>query len=374
MHFKAGLLAAVAATSALASETTGQNQIQIHRQFNLENGQTCVTKQPIQGCQAGFQPVYEQENQRSVEMYCLDNAHPMANQMAHIMETGHRLRALQQEAEKRTQRVPKIERCQTARLTKDGEIQERRANGEQRFENQQSGLRSFQNKYNRSGKQQFETKEEQKQHFQTIRRDQQEKLQQLQKLMPSIEKATQLSEGDYEEAYKLIKHIARQDEQVEGALYMLQNSLPHQYVQAVQRIQKELEKDLTKYERMEESEKTREAVEQVHQQLKKLASRTYLYTLAQIVKEQQKQTISEQMENSYNNNWEQFEQHFERLWNKVKRDMDNEKIVEQIERQVERRFKKQIAEEEKQQLKAWQLNLKSKDDREQQPKHKQSWE
>jgi len=368
MHFKLPLIAAVAASASMVSaESSGQNQINIHRQFKIDD-RVCVTKQPITYCQNGFQPIYEQDSQRSVEMFCLDADHKMAGQMAQIMETGHRLRSLQQEAEKRTYQVPKVQKCKVIRLTTDGEVEDDKNTQVSEQQEQQSGLRFFSNKFNKSGKQQqqqkYQSKQQQREQYETIRAEQNEQLAKLHKLMPEVEKAIELSDSDYEQVFKLIKKVARSDETIEGALYMLSNYLPQAYVQAVQRVQEEL---IT--ENMEDSEKRR-----VTEQLKKLAERVYIYTLTRLATEHQKKPISEQLETSYTN-WEQFEQHFERLWSQIKREMDDDKTVKAIERQVERSFQKQIDEEQQQQLQAWQLNLqKSQKEQQQEQEQLKPWE
>jgi len=336
MYIKSTLLAAAAAaiaTSASASETVGQNQISAHRQFKVQD-KICVSKQPITTCKHGFQPIYEHNSQRFVEMYCLDEQHPLADQMQQVMETGHRLRSLQQEAQKRQMPVPKVTRCHTPRLTRDGEVED--------DSQQRNGQR-----FSKSNRAKFANNRQQ---YQAIRSEQQAKLQQLKKLMPTIEKAVQLSDSQYQEAYQLIKMIAHQDEKIEGGLYMLSQYLPQAYVEATQRIQNELVED-----DMSESEK-----QEVQEQLKKLAKRVYVFALTRLVQEQQKQPINEQVEENNYTNWEQFEGQFQRLWSYIKRDMNTENqssIGEQVEQQVQRQFKQQIKTEEQKQLKAWQLAL-----------------
>jgi len=351
MYFKSALLAAVAATALASESSTSQNQISGHRQFKVEN-QICVSKQPITTCQHGFQPIYDQENQYSVEMYCLNEAHPLANQMQQVMETGRHLKTMQQESQKRTQRVPNVIRCYTPRLSKDGDEVEDDAQQQQ----QRNGLRY--SKFNRPKfassqyRNQYQNKQEQRKFYETIRTEQQEKLHQLKKLMPTIEKAVQLSDSQYEEAYQLIKKIAHQDEKIEGGLFMLSQYLPQAYVEATQRIQNELVED-----DMPESEK-----QEVQEQLKKLAKRVYVYSLTRLVQEQQEQPISEQVEEDNYTNWEQFEEQFQRLWQQIKREMDTDKI-NQVERQVEREFKQEIKNEEQTQLNARQLTLQDNDDK-----------
>jgi len=359
MHFKASLLAGlVAASSAIAQgEQIGQNQINIHRQFKINN-EICATKQPITVCQAGFKPIYEQENQRSVEMYCLEENHQLAHHMAQAMETGHRLKELQQESTKRTHQVPKVIRCKTTGLTKRGEIEDNTQMSQQQGDN-----------FNQSRKQ-FQSKQEREQYYETVRSEQQQKYRQLQKLMPTIEKAIQLSQSEYEQAKELAKSIAHKDQQVEGILYMLQSQLPTSFVQAVHRLQEELTTD-----NMSEDEQKK-----VHEQLKQLSQRVYIYTLLRLHQQEVQQPIREQIEQYQN--WEQFEDKFQRVWEQIKREMGSdrqgEKIIKAVERKFNQKFERQITEEQKDQLQAWELNLQ-KDQKNQQSSswgknQEQSWE
>jgi len=344
MHFKTSALFALVAASSAIAEPIGQNQINIHRQFKINN-EICATKQPITVCQAGFKPIYDQENQRSVEMYCLEENHPLAHHMAQTMETGHRLKQLQQESNKRTHQVPKVIRCKTTGLTKRGEIEDNTEMSQQQGDN-----------FNQS-RQQFQSKQEREQYYETVRSEQQQKFRQLQKLMPTIEKAIQLSQSEYEQAKELAKFIAHKDQKVAGILYMLQSQLPASFVQAVHRLQEELTTDS-----MSEDEQKK-----VHEQLKQLSQRVYIYTLLRLHQQEVQQPIREQIEQYQS--WEQFENQFQRVWNQIKREMESdrqgEKIIKAVERKFNQKFERQITEEQKEQLQAWELNLQ-KDQKNQQ--------
>jgi len=341
------LLAAAAASSSLVSaESTGQNQINIHRQFKIDD-RVCVTKNPITYCNNGFQPIYEQESQRSVEMFCLDADHKMADQMVQMMETGYRKKSLEQEADKRTYQVPKVQKCKVIRLTTDGEVEDDKNTQVSEHQQQHGGLRFNRNKFNNSGKhqqQQYQSKQEREQQYETIRDEQKEHLQKLRKLMPEVENAIQLSQNEYEQVYELVKKIARSDEQIEGPLFMLNKYLPNAFAKTVHRVRDEL---IT--ENMEDSEQR-----QVTEQLKKLAERVYILALTRLSTEHQKKPINEQLETSFTN-WEEYAQYFERLWNNIQKDMDQQ-TVKAIERQVERSFRQQIEEEQEQELQAWELS------------------
>jgi hypothetical protein len=346
MQLKAALLAVAATASAVSASPFGgdANQVNVHRQFQVED-QICVTKHEVTFCDHGFKPIYDENSERFVEMYCLDKRHPKAHNMAKAMQNGNSLKQMHSDFQTRRIQLPKVTRCESIKLTKNGQVEDYTTEQEQR-----NGLRpKFQ-----TGKhqQKFQTKQEREQQYQKVQSQQRENLKQLKELMPTIEQAVQLSESDYQNAFELIKKIVRNDEHVQGALYELQNTLPEAYADAVQRVQDELIQ-----ESMNEEEQ-----KQVKEQLKKLASRVYIYTLTRLANEEQKKSIHEQIETEYNN-WQLFEKQFERVWEQFKREMDSDK-TQSIERQVEREFQQQIQEDEQTQLQSWQLSLQQTEEQE----------
>lgn len=325
MHFKLGLLAAVAASASAASssaDTIGQTHQLRH--FEVEN-QICITEQAYTFCKDGFKPIYEQK--QSMPMLCVDRNDPIVPSMEQIVSTGHRMRQLRDRATQRVMKVEKVIKCQPTRLTlTDSEPveYENRNSWETTSAKRNTGTES--NKY--GSKYSVSNPE--------ARREITEKLNELKSLVPNASNSIQLSKDEYEKAFELAKELNKY-EQVQNNLRVLNKQLPAIFVQAVQHIQNPL---IPQYDDM--MYVNPESVK-VLKELKELAYRVYVYTVVKLAEQAHQSTFDGPFD--YSN----VIQELENVWRTIHQSIPNQsssriedwlriqlpKIQQQLEEQVQ---------------------------------------
>jgi len=268
MHFKLGLLAAVAASASAVSSTETLGQTHQLRHFELNN-QICITEQAFTYCKDGFKPIYEQK--QPMPMLCVNRDDPIVPNMEQIVQTGHRMRQLRERATERVMKVEKVIRCQPARLTlTDSESME--SDVRSSFENNDRSNVNW--KYQAANP---ETKYMIKQ-----------KLNELKTLVPNALDSIQLNKDEYEKAFELAKELNKY-EQVQKTLRQFNKQLPAIYVQAVQHVQKPL---ISQYEDMMVNTDS----VKVLKELKELAYRVYVYTIVKLSEQAHQSSADEPLE------------------------------------------------------------------------------
>jgi hypothetical protein len=281
----------------------------------VEN-EVCITKTPQTVCRDGFKPIFS-ESTEHVQMYCVDRNSALVSNLEHIMQTGHRMRVLRDEAIERNLPVSTIKRCEMPRLKQQTSSFDKYEKVDQYEKNDKyEKIVKFEVKYSRSN-----PKAEQ---------EVEEKLVELRQMIQNPLQSLLLNDSKYEKAFELIKETTKY-EQVQHQLRSLNKELPIIYARAVERVLKPI---------IHESNMDEREVREVKKQLKHLAHRVYLYTVMQLVEKSKHMNDVERLDahEQLEKIWNQIAQriptrHIESIEKWLVREQDN--IVEQMQLQVQ---------------------------------------
>lgn len=263
-----------------------------YRHFEVDN-QVCITKTPMTVCPYGYYPVLTEATEE-VSMLCVDRDNALVPNMEHIMQTGHRLRVLRDQAIERRLPIHVLGRCQMAHLTK-------RVDSVQR-----SPATEFIGKYSKRNMQAYD--------------DIEKVLVEARRTMDTPIKTLTLTDFEYEKMFDLIKEAIKY-ERVQLKLNQLNKHLPIIYVNAIERVQEPMIRSFDRS--LDEKKMDEREFKLIKKQVKQLAQRVYLYTVSKLVE----QANYEQTEVS------RFDtiKHLEKVWMEIK-DRISSRSIESIEK------------------------------------------